>query len=98
MQLKKAIALFCLIVLCMQVLPVKQIGAILFNNQITEELAHADDSKKQTAKNESDNYFPAYFNYAAQEITGTNNHNAHIHFALVRLHYAEVPTPPPNLV
>jgi|SRR5205809_5591082 len=98
MQLKKAIALFCLIVLCMQVLPVKQIGAILFNNQITEEIAHAHDSKKQTAKNESDHYFPAYLNYAAQEITGANKHNAHKRFDLVRLHYAEVPTLPPNLV
>ena len=41
MQLKKAIALFCLIVVCLQVLPVKQIGAVLFNNQITEEIARA---------------------------------------------------------
>jgi hypothetical protein len=98
MQLKKTIALFCLIVVCMQVLPVKQIGAILFNNQITEEIAHADVSKKQTAKNESDHYLLPHFDYDTQESAGTNNHNTQACFALVHLHYAEVPTPPPNVV
>ena len=98
MQLKKALALFCLIVVCLQALPVKQIGAILFNNQITEEIAHADVAKKQTAKNESDHYLLPHLNYNTQESACTNNHNAQACFALVRLHYAEVPTPPPNLM
>jgi hypothetical protein len=100
MKLKKSIALFCMIVLCIQALPVKQMGAMLFNNQFNEEIAHAGDSdaKKQTAENESDHYLPAYLNYVAQEEPGTNNHSTQTYFPLAQLHFAEVPTPPPNLV
>lgn len=98
MQLKKVIALFCLSVVSLQILPVKQIGSILFNNQITEEIAHADISKKQTAKNESDQYLVPHLNYNTQESADTNNYDTQACFALVQLHYAEVPTPPPNVV
>lgn len=84
----------------MQALPVKQIGAMLFNNQFNEEIAHAGDSdaKKQTIEKESDHYLPAYLNYFALENPGTNNHNAQANFPLIQLHFAEVQTPPPNLV
>ena len=100
MNLKKSIALFCMVVLCIQALPVKQIGAMLFNNQFNEEIAHDGDSdaKKQAAGKESDHYLPAYLNYVAQENPGINNHNIQAHFPLAQLHFAEVPTPPPNLV
>ena len=99
MQLKKAIALFCLIVLCMQVLPVKQIGSILFNNQITEEIAHsAETVKKPLIEKQSDNYLSASLNYNINNFGSANKHSIHAKDALVRLHVAEVQTPPPNVV
>jgi hypothetical protein len=97
MKVKKIIALFCLLFIGLQALPVKQLGAILFNNQITEDIAHAsDDGKKQTAENFTDNYLPVYYDSYAHQILGTNNHTTHGHFPLVQLHVAEVQTPPPN--
>jgi hypothetical protein len=100
LQLKKIIALFCLLVLCIQVLPIKQIGAVLFNNQITEELAHSSDCgpKKQASLNESDHYLPANLSYALPESQCSNNHSIFAHFPLIQLHFAEVQTPPPNLM
>lgn len=83
----------------MQVIPVQQIGAILFNNQITEEIAHGSDcGKKLSAEKESDSYLPSYLAYHAQDVSGTNNHGILAQSPLVQLHVAEVQTPPPNLV
>ena len=98
MKFKKFIALLCFIILCIQALPVRQLGAVLFNNQITEELSHADDAKKQGAEKESDHYLPAFYSCYFQEVGSTSNHTAQNNFNLVLLHIAEVQTPPPNLM
>ena len=96
---KKIIALFCLIVLCIQVIPLQQIGAMLFNNQITEEIAHTSDcGKKLSEEKELHTYFPSVFNVRQETLSGTNNQSIYGHVRLVKLHVAEVPTPPPNLV
>src|SRR4051812_24925994 len=99
MKLKKFIALICLIVFCTQVIPLRQIGAILFNNQITEEIAHSSEGGKKLA-NEKDAYayFPSVFNFQIQTLSGTNDKSIYAHSRLIKLHIAEVPTPPPNLV
>lgn len=98
MQLKKIIALFCLMVVCIQVLPVKELGAILFNNQITEEIAHANCEKKPSIEKHTDDYLLSNINTTTFNLDCTNNHGMHAHVALVQLHVAEVQTPPPNLV
>ena len=99
MKLKKLIALICLIVLCTQVIPLRQIGAILFNNQITEEIAHTTDcGKKLTGEKDAYTYLPSVFNFQLQTLSGTNSKSIYAHSALIKLHVAEVPTPPPNLV
>lgn len=97
MQLKKIIAFICLMALCIQLLPVKQIGAMLFNNQITEEISHADHPKKPAAKNSTDYLIPG-LQIAAQNKVDCFTGGIYIKYALVKLHFAEVPTPPPNLV
>jgi hypothetical protein len=82
----------------MQVLPLRQIGAILFNNQITEEIAHgADYGKKLQGEKESHDYFPSVFYCTTLELAGTNNQSIYAHSRLVKLHVEEVPTPPPNI-
>ena len=99
MKLKKVIAVICLIVLSTQVIPLRQIGAMLFNNQITEEIAHTSDcGKKLTGEKELYTYFAAVFNTQLEMLTGTNNQGIYAHSRLIKLHVDEVPTPPPNLV
>jgi len=99
MNLKKIIALICLFVLSMQVIPVRQIGAMLFNNQITEEIAHSSDcGKKLSVEKESDNYILSFNHYNISALSLTNNRSIHAHTVLVKLHVEEVQTPPPNLV
>ena len=100
MKLKKVIAVICLIVLATQVIPLRQIGAMLFNNQITEEIAHTSDcGKKSSGEKEYQHYAtPAVLSNAALELSVTNNQSIYARDRLVRQHVDEVPTPPPNLV
>lgn len=100
MQLKKIIALFCVVVLCMQLLPVQQLGAVLFNNQITEEIAHTPDcAKASSIEKQTDDYLLTHTISSEHNLSCTNNCNIHVHAAaLVKLHVAEVQTPPPNLM
>ncbi|MFT4153016.1 hypothetical protein [Parafilimonas sp.] len=98
MKVKKIIAVICLTVLTTQVIPLRQIGAMLFNNQITEEIAHGSDyGKKPLEEKEVHTWFPSLFASQTQTLAGTNNHSIYAHAPLVQLHIAEVPTPPPNI-
>ena len=98
MKVKKIIALICLVVLSTQVLPLRQIGAILFNNQLTEEIAHSvDGGKKMNGEKEMHHCFHAALNTTAKELSVTNNQSIYSRSRLVKLHIAEVPTPPPNI-
>ncbi len=98
MKVKKIIALTCLAVLCTQVIPLRQIGAMLFNNQITEEIAHNSEcGKKPLEEKEVHTWFPALAASHIKTLSGTNNHSIYAHSPLVYLHIAEVPTPPPNI-
>ena len=97
MKVRKIIAVICLVVLCTQVIPLRQIGAMLFNNQITEELAHSSDfGKRISGEKEAHHFFPV-LNVAAKELAATNNLSIYSRSSLVKLHIAEVPTPPPNI-
>lgn len=98
MNIKKVIAIICLAILCTQVIPLKQIGAMLFNNQLTEEIAHSCDCGKKPLADKDDNYLPAREISQASAILSTANHGIHAPSTLIQLHYAEVQTPPPNLV
>lgn len=98
MKLKKIIALICILVLSVQVIPLRQIGAMLFNNQLTEEIAHNSDcGKKSSSEKEVPSSFPAVLNTAVKELSATNNLSIYSRSNLVKLHIAEVPTPPPNM-
>jgi hypothetical protein len=99
MKSKNIIAIICLIVLCIQVIPLRQIGAMLFNNQITEELAHSSDcGKKITQEKEFHHSFHTVFSSLDEELSGTNGNGIHAHSPLIKQHIKEVPTPPPNVV
>lgn len=95
--MKKIVALICLIVLSVQVLPVQQIGSLLGSNTINEELPHnfstekADDLKFENASCDIS---------ALLHISSETQSEAYIHFAssIPDNHQGEIQTPPPNIV
>ena len=46
LKIRKIISIFLLLVLCIQLLPLKQTVSWLLGNQMTEELVHSDDTGK----------------------------------------------------
>jgi hypothetical protein len=98
MNFKKIIALFCLLTLSTQMLPVKAIGAVLFGNQINEEIPHSIDLGKDSHCKQllKDDYL---LNTIAGNDLISGNINEYVHFAslLPSNHTGEVHTPPPNI-
>jgi hypothetical protein len=99
MKRKHFIALFCLLVLCIQVLPVRQIGALLSNNQINEELPHNDDSGKDGLSKfdplKSDPFISHSPYTIPVSLFGTQEY-FHFAISLPACHSGEIHTPPPN--
>lgn len=98
MKFKKAIALLCLLMLAIQMLPVKEIGAILFGNQINEEIPHSLDIGKDVpckllVKSDS------FLSHITDNDFLSGNIGEYVHFAslLPNNHTDEIPTPPPNI-
>lgn len=100
MMRRKFITLFCLLVLSVQMLPVRQMGALLSSNQLTEELPHADSGKSSVLKYEPTMHDP---------MDGAGLLQTHLlatiafrfsHFASVlpAIHAGDIHTPPPNAV
>ncbi len=97
-MLKKVFGIFLVIVLLIQVLPVKQIGALLCNDQLTEETAQSDDIEKDTIKKidfKSD-FILSEPNYTI--LTNSSNSISYIHFSegLPSNHSGDIHVPPPN--
>ena len=99
MRIKRIIAFVCLLVLATQALPVKQIGAVLFGNQINEEVPHSVDTGKDCGKVlcKIDPFITAQ---PADDcfITPANIDYAHFASLLPLNHAGEIHTPPPNIV
>lgn len=98
MKWKQVIAIICLLVLGTQVLPVKQLGALLSSNTMTEEIPHGLDDGKDISKAEfakSNMVMPpgiavsSFLNNISRE---------YFHFAvtLPSFHAGDIHTPPPN--
>lgn len=98
MTSKSFISLVLLLILGIQVLPIKQIGSLLCSNQLTEELPHsACEVKSPVVKFEpsiSDNFSTSGMEagfLAAQTIWFV-----HMASVLPLIHAGEIHTPPPN--
>ena len=95
--MKKIVALICLVVLSVQVLPVEQIGDLLGSNTMNEELPHnsftekADDLKFENTSC----YISSVLLFCSLAQS-----EAYIHFAssIPDNHQGEIHTPPPNVV
>lgn len=98
MKWKQVIAIICLLVLGTQVLPVKQLGALLSSNTMTEEIPHGLDDGKDIGKGDfakSNMVIPSSIGVS----TFLNNvSKEYFHFAvtLPDFHAGDIQTPPPN--
>ncbi|MBI1781115.1 MAG: hypothetical protein HYR66_07060 [Sphingobacteriales bacterium] len=96
---KKIISVFLLLVFSTQVLPVAQIGRMLYQNQLTEELPHSTTSAP-APNSFIEELHKAYW----QDVQGENvrlytliiTHHLHESEKFFTQFIAEVQTPPPN--
>lgn len=98
MRQNKIIALFLLLVLCIQGLPLKQTISWLLRNQITEEVLHGNDGGKapRFADDLQKQFLPSFFQPAmklpASPLTGLGI----LSETLKGRHADDILTPPPN--
>lgn len=97
MQFKKIIPIFLLLVLCIQLLPLKQTIAWLLGNQVTEELVHTHDGKDSRYGDDLNKHFlpvhyPSIAKLPAESLCAGYNTDE----ALTGRHADDVMTPPPN--
>ena len=95
---KKICTYFLLLVLTIQILPIQQMGSLLFSNQFTEELPHSVDIEKSCFKKadiKSDYLTTASFSLSSAFI---NFSFEYLHFAdaIPQNHTGEIHVPPPN--
>jgi hypothetical protein len=94
---KKIYTLFLLSVLAIQMLPIQQMGCLLFGNQFTEEIAHADIEKdcfKKVAFKSDYLYTPDFSLGAA--FVEFNRQHPHLSIAIPANHTGDIHVPPPN--
>jgi hypothetical protein len=102
---KRLIAYFFLMIFSMQVIPVKEIGKILFNQLITEEEVHnigtgnTEDGNSVKLKKDGD---PFHHNESSQAVARINFLTHQLDIALHQAeklpvnHVPDIVTPPPN--
>jgi hypothetical protein len=96
LKLSKIISVFLLLVLCAQLLPLRQTITWLLGGQATEELAHADDTGRpgdDLQKNFLPVYSPSLVPYTllkSQALAPART------VELPSRHADDIPTPPPN--
>jgi hypothetical protein len=98
LKIRKVISVFLLLVLCAQLVPLKQTIAWLLSGTATEEISHANDPSPNRAGDDwQKDYLPVSF--------PTLEHYSHIPAtplhpatspALPMRHADDIPTPPPN--
>jgi hypothetical protein len=98
MKRKKIISFFLVLVLSIQLLPLKQMISWLIQNQLTEEIVHTSDAGNGNAGLDEVHKW-----IAGTEHTITfsllNDAQGSIHYdaeALIGRHADDIPTPPPN--
>ena len=98
LKIRKVISIFLLLVLCAQLLPLKQTISWLFGGQATEELVHADDSKSSRPGDDfQKNFLPVYSPTLVQWILHNSSKADPSHAVeLPARHADDIPTPPPN--
>ena len=97
-MVKKIINIFLIIVFAIQILPIQQIGGLLFGNQITEEVPHnIDDVAKDGYKVEGKGEFLATaFEAISPYFTTISISVKDMSVLFPHNHSTDIHTPPPN--
>jgi hypothetical protein len=95
---KKICTYFLLLVLTIQILPIQQMGSLLFSNQFTEEIPHSLDIEKDGIKKadlKSDFLFTPSFSLGSML---TDHSFQHLYFVddIPQNHTGDIHVPPPN--
>src|SRR5579871_2676089 len=96
MKLKKAISVFLILVLSIQLLPVKQMMSWLLSGQVTEEIIHANDTSKNTNEEVNKHFIAEQHAFAITTLSISFTNFRHEAEALFVRHADDIPTPPPN--
>ena len=90
--------IFLILVLLIQVLPVKQMGELLFNNQLNEEITCSDSGCKEINKSiESSVELEEGLQFALRLASSTTQLNySNFQDSIPRHQVFDVPVPPPN--
>ncbi|MBI2272471.1 MAG: hypothetical protein EPO58_00665 [Chitinophagaceae bacterium] len=94
---KQFCTVFLLMVMTIQILPIQQLGGLLFNNQFTEEVPHAVPVEKgnfQKAFLRSD-YISTTFESISSHINANSPHH-YFDDAIPPNHTSDILVPPPN--
>jgi len=96
--MKKLISIFLLLMLTIQILPLKQVGNLLFSNQWTEELPHSLDvekgfCKKMQGKSDFIDWADGHFFVPTSE---EDSYPVIAAVAIPHNHAFEILVPPPN--
>jgi hypothetical protein len=95
---KKSISVLLFLIMFIQVLPLQQIAAWLFKNQVTEELAHNINPVK--VKSGTDDAHPPFssneFNTRILRAINMSSYGLLHDEELFTRHADDIPTPPPN--
>jgi len=94
---KKIINIFFLLVFAIQVLPVKQVGRILFQSSLIEELPEKTSSKSTDAFQDDYKHFLSLHTFS-NSLFRNNTQSNYIHFSetLPDLMAGDLHTPPPD--
>jgi len=95
---KKLCTLFLLLVLAIQILPIQQMGSLLFSNQFTEEIPHSFDLDKDCCKKallKSDFLSTPSLSFCSAFINTSFQH-PHFAVAIPQNHTGDIHVPPPN--
>ncbi len=97
-MLKKIIVILLSFVLCIQAIPILQVGKLLFNNQLNEEVVHDIDFEKDVVKNINNKS-----DFLQPEILFASIYNHHSFHSYTQFsetiplnHSYDIHVPPPN--
>ncbi|WP_153797773.1 hypothetical protein [Foetidibacter luteolus] len=94
--MRKWLTILCLLVFSIQLLPLRQVGSLLYSNQLTEELPHSFGAEKS----EDIKFEPVrhdYFDNIAPATLFSEENYRHFASTLPDNHEGEIQTPPPNI-
>lgn len=93
---QKLVAIFLIVVLSILVLPVVQVGALLFSNQLTEELQHTVEKNNTESNIGKSDFLQTEIHCCFENQSFKNTFYIHLSDGLPPNHSSDIILPPPN--